>query len=327
MPKARKAQVSLEDTPYYHCVSRCVRRAYLCGEDKHSGKSYEHRRQWVEDELLRLGQVFAIDICAYAVMSNHTHVVLFVDKAMALSWSVEEVLNRWHSLHKGTLLTRRFMDKDSREAMSQSELMAVQDTAEVYRQRLYDISWFMRQLNESIARRANKEDGCTGRFWEGRFKSQALLDEAALAACMAYVDLNPLRAKMADTPEASAHTSICQRAVRAKQRKAQPQELAHFVGNPRQVMPKGLPFRLRDYLELVDQTGRCIRENKRGYIEGSQSPILQRLGLDAEHWLTLARQFEQQFCFAAGTAKHMQEYKAHIGQERIRGMSASRMMG
>ncbi|MDF2176847.1 transposase [Aliiglaciecola sp. CAU 1673] len=310
-----------------HCVSRCVRRAYLCGEDKLSGKSYEHRRQWVEDELLRLGQVFAMDICAYAVMSNHTHVVLFVDKAMALSWSVEEVLNRWHSLHKGTLLTRRFMDKDAREAMSQSELMAVHDTTEVYRQRLYDISWFMRQLNESIARRANKEDGCTGRFWEGRFKSQALLDEAALAACMTYVDLNPLRAKMADTPETSSHTSICQRAVRAKQRKSQPQDLAYFVGKPRQVMPKGLPFRLRDYLELVDQTGRCICENKRGYIEESQSPILLRLGLDTEHWLTLTRQFERQFCFAAGSARHMQACKAHIGQQRIRGMRASRMMG
>ncbi len=83
MPTARKKQVSLSDTKYYHCISRCVRRAFLCGEDRVTGKSYEHRRDWVEEKLLTLARVFCIDVCGYAVMSNHTHVVLYVDDKKA----------------------------------------------------------------------------------------------------------------------------------------------------------------------------------------------------------------------------------------------------
>ena len=152
MPQPRKSQISLIDTPYYHCVSRCVRRSFLCGMDKLTGQSYEHRRGWVESRLLFLASVFAIDIAAYAVMSNHTHVVLCVDKTEADSWSQVEVLTRWHSLHKGTLLTHKYLNVEQRGQMSESELLAVEETATIYRQRLYDISWFMRNLNEYIAR-------------------------------------------------------------------------------------------------------------------------------------------------------------------------------
>jgi REP element-mobilizing transposase RayT len=79
MTQKRASLISLSDTPYYHCVSRCVRRSFLCGVDPYSGQSYEHRRAWVEERLLYLCSVFAIDICAYAVMSNHVHLVLHVD--------------------------------------------------------------------------------------------------------------------------------------------------------------------------------------------------------------------------------------------------------
>ncbi|MCO4787320.1 MAG: transposase, partial [Marinomonas atlantica] len=123
-----------------------------------------------------------------------------------------------------------------------------------------------------------KPNLCTGRFWEGRFKSQALLDEAALMACMAYVDLNPVRAKMANTPETSDYTSIKKRIYSAKQNQ-QPKTLYPFIGNPRKNQPKGLPFKLEDYLELVDLTGRIVRQHKRGSIDLSFAPILQRLDI------------------------------------------------
>jgi REP element-mobilizing transposase RayT len=323
MPRSRLSQISLIDTPFYHCVSRCVRRSFLCGVDSYSGQSYEHRRAWVEDRLLFLSGVFAIDVCAYAVMSNHTHVVMHVDKDSALSWSVEKVLDHYHKLHKGTLLTQKYLRG---EELSPGENISFAETVEIYRARLYDISWFMRDLNEYIARQANKEDDCTGRFWEGRFKSQALLDESAVLACMAYVDLNPIRAKIEKTLETSAHTSIKKRIEAVKNQQHQPKNLMPFVGNPRQYMPKGIAYQLKDYCELVDTTGRSIREDKAGYIDSKHSPILKRLGLAAEQWLTLTTEFEKQFCYAAGAEQMMQTFKTHTNHKRLRGMGTARAL-
>lgn len=112
MPKPRSQLISIDDTPYYHCISRCVRRAFLCGADPLTGQSYEHRRGWVEKRLLFLSRIFAIKVCAYAVMSNHTHLVLFIDGETAKNWTADEVLQRWHSIHKGTMITQQYMLQD-----------------------------------------------------------------------------------------------------------------------------------------------------------------------------------------------------------------------
>ena len=174
MTTARKQLISLVDTPYSHCISRCVRRAFLCGEDKTSGQNFDHRRGWVEDKLLALSQVFAIEVCAYAVMSNHTHLVLYVDIETANEWSTREVIARWHQLYQGTLLTQQYRRGETLPDYAMVSLMA---TVDVYRQRLMDISWFMRILNQSIATQANREDNCTGRFYS--LPSLALTFQAA----------------------------------------------------------------------------------------------------------------------------------------------------
>ncbi|NDV90378.1 transposase [Alteromonas sp. 345S023] len=294
MPQPRKTLICLDATSYYHCVSRCVRRAFLCGRDHYSGKSYEHRRHWVENRLLKLASVFAIDVCAYAVMSNHTHLVLYVDKRKALSLSTDDVLRRWHMLHKGTELTRQYMNSKSRSKLSQIQLQSVLSSVSVYRKRLYDISWFMRLLNEYIARLANKEDECTGRFWEGRFKSQALLDEASLLACMAYVDLNPIRAGKAKTPEKSAYTSI-KRRVKAAKANAQPRSLLPFIGSTNSKAEKGLPFALEHYMQLVDYTGRRLTQKAEGVIPANCEPILSRVGINEGYWFKMTSGIETQF--------------------------------
>ena len=326
MHRARHTQIAVESTPYYHCVSRCVRRAFLCGRDKSTGKDYEHRREWIEEEILRLAGIFALDVSAYAVMSNHFHVVLYINTDKSECWSEAEVIERWHKLFKGTLQSQRFVVG---EEQSKSALKLLSKDAAEWRSRLTDISWFMRVLNEKIARLANKEDDCTGRFWEGRFKCQALLDEQALMACMAYVDLNPVRAQMAETPEASDHTSVKSRCEAAKSEgrvegvvAKQPKRLQRFVGNPRQDMPNGLPFRLVDYLELVDWTGRQIREDKRGSIDEEIPCILTRLDIDEEHWLYMTLHFESSFKTLVGAVHSLRKVCEEMGYQRMPGRSS-----
>ncbi|AHK80076.1 transposase [Ectothiorhodospira haloalkaliphila] len=305
MPRPRSQQISITDTPYYHVVSRCVRRTFLCGQDQTTGKSYEHRRQWIEDRIRLLASLFAVDIAAYAVMSNHYHVVVKLDPAQAEQWSDDEVLRRWSCLFKGPLLVQRYLAGDPQESY---ELAQVAEFTQCYRQRLADLSWFMKCLNEPIARQANQEDGCTGHFWEARFKSQALRTEAALLSCMAYVDLNPVRAGMAATPETSEHTSIRERIAprfdlaQAVREQMQKESLLRFDGPVKPLLPfegafadreqPGIPFAFEDYLALVDFTGRAIDPRKKGAIASTQPSILQRLGFTPDQWLNQSTRFE-----------------------------------
>jgi hypothetical protein len=150
-------------------------------------------------------------------MHNHYYVVLFIDKSKADRWDALEVVERWHLLFSGTLYRQRCTKGELLTAAEQASLDA---SIALWRERLMDISWFMRIINEGIARMANREDDCTGRFWEGRFSSQALLDEKALAACSAYVDLKPIRVGIADSLTDSDHTSIkrrCEQPEKAEQ--------------------------------------------------------------------------------------------------------------
>ena len=324
MPRPRNTLVSLDATPYYHCTSRCVRRAFLCGEDSHSGRSFEHRRQWLEDRLLEVAAVFAIDIAAYAIMSNHYHVVLHIDPEQAQAWTDLEVAERWHRLFSGSLLSQRFVRG---EALTKAEMKALEKTIATWRERLASISWFMRCINEPIAREANREDNVTGHFWESRYTSQALLDEQAVAACMAYVDLNPIRAMLATTPESSEYTSIRRRIEQAQTTRLpnrldqQASQLMPFAGNPREPMPNGLPFRLTDYLELVDWSGRIIREDKKGAIPENVPDILNRLNIDAGNWLYLTRNFESPFKNLVGAAHNIRSACEKLGKCWVHGIS------
>jgi len=288
MTRPRSTLVSLSDTPWYHVVSRCVRRAFLCGEDAHTGRNFDHRRGWIEARTRQLASVFAIDVAAYAVMSNHYHIVLRVDRQRAEGWGDDEVLERWTQLFTGPLLVRRYLDENLRAGMDEAELAKVHELAGVYRERLYDLSWFVRILNEGIARQANAEEGVKGRFWEGRFKSQALLDEQALLAAMA---------------------------------KLTPAPLLPFDATGREDW--AIPFAFEDYIDLIETLGRCVHPKKRGFIPKKTPKLLERLGIDTEAFIEHATSLLKEFGSAIGKPAALIELAARRQAKFLRGMKAA----
>jgi putative transposase len=213
LPRSQYVQEGQEGV--YHCFSRCVRRAFLYGFDALTRRDFSHRKAWLVERLRYLATLFAIEVCAYAVMENHYHTILRTRPDMVARWTDREVAARWL-----TLFPRHRDLRGAPISPAENEICALADCPEriaLLRQRLCSLSWFMGRLNEFIARAANKEDTVKGRFWESRFKCQVLLDEAAITACMVYVDLNPLRAGLVGTPEESDFTSIQER-IRAWQK-------------------------------------------------------------------------------------------------------------
>lgn len=335
MTYPRKTLICLQDTPYYHVVARCVRRAWLWGVDEYAGKDYSHRKVWVLERLDRLSSVFAIDVCAYAIMSNHYHLVVHVDTRQARRWTAQETVERWAQVFGLPVVIKRWQQGECSEA----EREMAQGLIERWRRRLCDVSWYMRCLNEHLARQANAEDGCTGRFWKGRFKSQALLDEAGLLTAMAYVDLNPVRAGMANTPETSEFTSIQSRLHTIAHTKAAMTTRATDLARISQPAPRLLDFReaistrqltipysLPDYLELVDWTGRAIRAGKRGAINSRLPSILQRLSIDGENWVAMMEPRGNMFGRALGQVDRLRRHAEALGQSWVRGLRRAELL-
>lgn len=313
MTTARKNQVCVDATPYYHCVSRCVRRSFLCGEDPLTNKSYHHRRAWVEHKIAVLSQIYCIDVCAYAIMSNHYHLVIHINREKAQTLSDYEVVERWQQEHNLPVIVTRWLEG---QLTSRAELETCSAIIESWRKRLWSLSWFMKELNFDIACKANKEDDCKGHFWESRFKSQALLDENALLAAMVYVDLNPLRAGEANNPETSNYTSIRTRLEALDNENEATPCLHPFIGSKANKRLDGIPYRLMDYIELVDWTSRQYREDK-AYLSPNTPPILLRLSVNQSQWFEACTKLERQRIMAVGCEKNAIHAKRLLQRKRL----------
>ena len=315
----RKAYVRDGQEGVYHCFTRCVRRAYLCGFDKLTGRDFSHRKAWVVDRLRFLTAIFAIDVLSYTVMETHDHNVVRTRPDIAASWSDREVATRWLKL-----FPRHRRLRGGAVATAEEEIHALANDPEriaSLRERLCSLSWFMGQLNEYIARKANKEDEVKGRFWEGRFKCQALLDDAAILACMVYVDLNPIRAGLAGTPEESDFTSIQER-IRGFEKETAGGWLCPIESNTER--RGSLRMTTGEYIDLVDRSGRMTRPDKRGAIDADLAPILLRIGANPEAWAETISQFGTKFRLAAGLLSNLRRFADQLGRRWLIGVASAR---
>ena len=337
-----------------HLIGKTVRSCFLMGVDERSGKNFDHRKRWLEEKLKHLAANFGIDLLAFSCMSNHFHLLLRSRPDVVATWDDTQVALRWWQLCP----TRKVKLEINGEwvkvpaAPTEFELNAIRNDPvrlATIRLRLSDLSWWMRLLCQYIAMRANGEDGKgLGRFWQGRYKAVRILDEESLLACAAYIDLNPIRADMAETLEQSDYTSVQRRvqAIKATALDADssgelPRDVEraalesatlqradaflapvsiderkdplgpHASRNGKRSSDKGfLAMAEAEYLEILDWLARDRVAGKRGATPLSAPAVLERLGIEPTLWAAMVKDFGRAFKNVAGTAKSVSEARS-----------------
>lgn len=347
MTIARSQLVDVSVSRWYHCISRVVRKAFLLGEGADSATG--DRKLWIERRLQELDAIFAVSVGGFSVMDNHLHLLLRLDPEMAKNWTNKEVIDRWFKLYPPRGSDRKPLPAAKRKELVEKRLSDATWIAKT-RDRLSSLSWFMKCLKEPLSRLVNKAEKCTGAFFEGRFKSIAVLDEEALLSVCAYIDLNPVAAGIAPTPETSEHTSVKARVDHVQQQgrtgdlqaakqgsvagsKASkkleealwliPIEDRRRLDSKREGMLDG--FTLSNYLMLVEYTGRLLRDGKAS-ITVEVADILARLGSSAEVWQTRMQRLRGDRLlgrFISGSREVLRATAERLGVSRLANLSGA----
>jgi hypothetical protein len=272
-----------------------VRQGFLLNTVDMVDGEANYRNEWIQRRLLFLADVFAIDLMSFAIMDNHTHLVLYANLDLAKQWSNTDVLNRWSKLGELPILCQLYLDPQWRDKFNDVELTIVLEQIDAYRQKLTDISIFMSRFNYYVAKRANKEDRTSGHFWEARFKSQALLDSEAVLSCMFYVDLNPIRARKAKTLHDSHFTSIKYRLSKAvNESNAKLLPIRHYHFNSSHFETK--PMTLQNYVSRLQSLISPDEELK-------HFATLNKFSQDSQLWRNNIDDFENMYSISAGKSE------------------------
>lgn len=326
--------VDLTETGIYHCWSRCVRSALLFGEDPITGKDFGYRCDWMEKRIESLAGLFAIDVCFFAIMMNHFHLILRILPELLAKWSDKQVVKRAIKI-----FPNKFKELGVRggEATQEQVRNFAKDKKLVneLRSRLANPSWFLRQLKQNIAQRANAEEQLTGHFWQGRFDCKRLVDEIGVLVCGMYVDLNEIRAGIAKSLDASKRTSAYRRLEALRRRRQKKRGAADIDGFLCPVSTQGdgqsdgyqasgtlesarvsdgglFEFSVEAYLELLDWTGRLLVEGKAS-IPAEEPPILEKMGITGEALKLQLEVFESLRGPAIGRPENVRRFVEALG--------------
>jgi REP element-mobilizing transposase RayT len=365
MARTNRGEVfAADEIAVVHVMNRVVRRCFLMGDDPVSGKNFDHRKQWIEDEIERSAAHFGIDLIAFSLLSNHMHLILRSRPDVVATWDASEVARRWW------MLCPKRKDAQGRaEQPSEAELNLIRLDPEKLleiRSRLSNISWWMRLLCQRIAQRANREDEMDGKFWQSRYRGVRLLDEQAILAAAAYVDLNPIRAAVAQTVEGSDFTSV-QRRVRslvedaaraysanegliehaeseATQPKSSPSRPDRWlapveikaVRDALGAMPSSSSYRCSDkgfasmssadYVQLLDWTARQLAAGKRGSTPMEAPAVFDRLQIKPVVWCDLVTNFGRLFSLIAGQPHRVDAFRSLKRRGRFHLRRAARQL-
>ena len=336
-----------------HTMARTNRRCFLMGQDQLTGKNFDHRKRWIEDKLKHLAANFGIDLLAFSCLSNHFHLVLRSRPDVVKTWDDTEVARRWWSLCPQRKIKIEIDGKKNWVPAEPTEwdLNSIRNDPvklAAVRSRLSNISWWMRLLCQYIALRANGEDGeGLGRFWQSRFKAVRILDEESLLACAAYVDLNPIRAALAETLEASDYTSVQPRIAALKENAmavnaANASDAATITNradaflspicidekndplsaqssrNGKRCSDKGfLALAEAEYLTILDWLARNTVAGKRGQTPTAAPPVFERLGIDAQEWSRMVKDFGRTFKNVAGKPTSIEQARSLKSRRRF----------